>query len=175
MPAEPSPAPQSAPRSEADLMALYSKRILALTAAIPHLGKLAAPQARVSRRAPLCGSTVSVEVALGPDGRIAEFAQEPKACALGQASAAILGGGAIGRTPEEIAQARDALKAMLKQNAPPPGPPFADLEVLTAARGYPNRHASILLAFEALAEAAAAAQAQTAQKPTPPPEPGSGA
>ena len=148
----------------ADLMALYSRRILALTAAIPHLGRVDAPQASVNRRAPLCGSTVTVDVTLGPDGRILAFAQEPKACALGQASAAILGGGALGRTPEEIAQARDGLKAMLKEGAPPPGPPFADLEVLTAARSYPNRHASILLAFEALAEAAAQAAALQAER-----------
>lgn len=174
MPAETSSAP--AQKSEADLMALYSKRILALTAAIPHLGRLEAPQASVSRRAPLCGSTVTVDVALGPDGRIAAFAQEPKACALGQASASILGGGALGRTPAEIAEARDALRAMLKEGAAPPDGPFADLEVLTAARGYPNRHPSILLAFEALAEAASqAAQNTAAQKTAPPPEAGRGA
>ncbi len=144
----------------ADLMALYSKRILALTAAIPHLGRLEAPQASVSRRAPLCGSTTTVDLSLGPDGRVAEFAQEPKACALGQASSAILGGGILGRSPEELSAARDALKAMLREGAPPPEGPFHDLEVLTAARGYANRHASILLAFEAAAEAAALAQAR---------------
>lgn len=134
--------------ADTDLMQLYSRRILALTTAIPHQGRLAAPQGSAMRRSPQCGSSVTVDVALD-GGRIAEFAQEVRACALGQASAAVLGAAVIGRTRDEIAAARDQLLAMLKQDAPPPLAPFQDLETLLPARGYPNRHASILLAWEA--------------------------
>jgi NifU-like protein involved in Fe-S cluster formation len=124
-----------------DLMKLYSQRILALAAGIPHVGRLAAPDGSAMKRSPLCGSTVTVDVKL-KDGHIADFAQDVKACALGQSSASVLGA-------QEIARARDQLEAMLKQGGPAPGAPFDELGVLEPARDYKNRHASILLAWEA--------------------------
>ncbi|NKX46475.1 iron-sulfur cluster assembly scaffold protein [Roseicyclus persicicus] len=137
---------------DSDLIKLYSQRILALAADIPHRGRLEAPQASIRKRAPLCGSTVTVDLDM-EDGRIARFAQDVKACALGQASAALMGADIIGRTRAEIEAARDQLRAMLKDGAPPPGAPFHGFEVLEPARDYRNRHASILLALEATAEA----------------------
>ena len=137
---------------ETDLIKLYSARILALAADIPHLGRLDAPQATVKKRSPLCGSTVTVDLRL-ENGRIAEFAQDVKACALGQASAAVVGGAVIGATRPQIEAARDQLKAMLKSDGPVPDAPFDGLEVLLPARDYKNRHASILLALDATAEA----------------------
>lgn len=138
--------------SDSDLMQLYSRRILALTTVIPHLGRLTDPQAEATRRAPHCGSSVSVQLRLS-GGRIAEFAQEVRACALGQASASVLGQAVIGCDRAEIAAARDDLRAMLKDDAPPPAAPFDALEALIPARAYPNRHASILLAWEATLDA----------------------
>lgn len=144
-----------------DMIRLYSQRILALAADIPLTGPLERPQVSARRRSPLCGSTVTVDLVLGPDGRIADFRQDVKACALGQASAAVLGRHALGASRDEIAVARDALAAMLKSGGPVPGAPFDELEVLEPARDYRNRHASILLAWEAtlaaLDEALAAA------------------
>lgn len=144
-----------------DLVKLYSGRILELAADIPHLGHLPAPQGSARRRSPLCGSTVTAEVVM-KDGRVAEFAQDVKACALGQAAAAVVGASAIGRSRAEVEAARDALKAMLREGAPPPAPPFDGFEVLIPARDYKNRHASILLSIEALAEAMAAAETAAA-------------
>ena len=144
-----------------DLVKLYSGRILELAADIPHLGHLPAPQGSARRRSPLCGSTVTAEVVM-KDGRIAEFAQDVKACALGQAAAAVVGASAIGRSRAEVEAARDALKAMLREGAPPPAAPFDGFEVLIPARDYKNRHASILLSIEALAEAMAAADTAAA-------------
>ena len=72
-----------------------------------------------------------------------------KACALGQASASVLGRHVIGAGRDEIARARDELAAMLKSGGPAPGAPFDELEVLQPARDYRNRHASILLAWDA--------------------------
>lgn len=137
---------------ETDLIKLYSGRILALAADIPHLDRLSAPDATIKRRAPLCGSTVTVDVNV-EDGRIAEFGQDVKACALGQASASIVGNAILGTTRAQVETARDQLVAMLKQNGPPPDAPFDGLEVLIPARDYKNRHASILLALEATLEA----------------------
>jgi NifU-like protein involved in Fe-S cluster formation len=131
-----------------DLIQLYSKRILALAADIPHAERLAEPEGSAMKRSPLCGSTVTADVTL-EGGRVAAFGQDVKACALGQASAAVLGGAVIGRTRDEIAAARDALRAMLKDGGPAPAAPFDGLEALTPARDFKNRHASILLAFDA--------------------------
>ena len=141
--------------SDSDLVKLYSGQILALAADIPHLGRLAVADGSARKRSPLCGSTITVDVAVR-DGRVVAFAQDVKACALGQASAAVLGGVVIGRNLAELTVARDALAAMLKGGAVP-APPFDGYKVLTPAREYKNRHASILLALEATCEAIAAA------------------
>ncbi|MEX0348487.1 MAG: iron-sulfur cluster assembly scaffold protein [Paracoccaceae bacterium] len=137
---------------ETDLIKLYSGRILALAADIPHLDRLADPDASVKKRSPLCGSTVTVDVKM-KDGRVSEFGQDVKACALGQASAAVVGAAIIGTTRHQVETARDQLKAMLKHDGPAPDAPFDGLEVLIPAREYKNRHASIMLALEATAEA----------------------
>jgi NifU-like protein involved in Fe-S cluster formation len=144
--------------SDSDLIKLYSARILGLAADIPHLGRLAAPQGTARRRSPLCGSMVTVDVVV-KDGRVVEFAQDVKACALGQAAAAVLGQGVLGRNLVDLQTARDALRAMLKDHGPVPAAPFQGYEVLLPARDYKNRHASILLALEAVCEAMEVAQA----------------
>ncbi|KGM47878.1 iron-sulfur cluster assembly scaffold protein [Pseudooceanicola atlanticus] len=137
---------------ETDLVKLYSNRILALATDIPYQERLSNPSASVKKRAPLCGSTVTVDVGV-KDGRIAEFGQDVKACALGQASASIVGRAVIGCDRDQIHAARDALKAMLKQDGPTPPAPFEELEVLRPAQEYKNRHASILLTLDALSDA----------------------
>ena len=143
--------------NDTDLIKLYSSRILALAADIPHLGRLDAPDASVTRRSPLCGSSVTVDVQVA-DGRLAALGQDVKACALGQAAAAVTGAAAEGATLETVQRGRDQLKAMLKGKGGVPEAPFDGFEVLTPAVEYKNRHASILLSIEALAEAMAAAQ-----------------
>ena len=142
--------------ADSDLIKLYSQRILGLAADIPHLGRLEAPEGSARKRAPLCGSVVSVDLDL-EDGRVVRFAQDVKACALGQAAASVLGQHIIGCDRSEIARGRDQLAAMLSEGARAPDAPFADLDVLSAARDLPNRHASILLAFDAALEACDAA------------------
>ena len=137
--------------SDSELVKLYSGRILALAAAIPHLGRLPSPTGTCRKRSPLCGSTVTVDVEVS-EGRVVKFAQDVKACALGQASAAIFGGIAIGLTHAEIAEGRDALSAMLT-GGPVPAAPFDGYEVLIPARDYKNRHASIMLAIDACLQA----------------------
>jgi len=140
--------------ADADLMKLYSTRILGLAADIPHRARLEAPDATAKRRSPLCGSTVTVDISM-ENGRIAAFGQDVKACALGQASAAVVGRNIIGRTPEEIQKGRDQLYAMLKSGGPAPDAPFNALEVLGPAAEYKNRHASIMLVFDATLDALA--------------------
>jgi NifU-like protein involved in Fe-S cluster formation len=131
---------------------LYSTKILTLAANLPRAGRLAAPEASVEKIAKLCGSRVVVDVVM--DGtRVADFAQEVKACALGQAAAAVLGASVVGADVSEIEMARDAFRAMLKQGAEAPEGRFSDLFMLAPVKDYPARHASAMLAFEAAAEA----------------------
>ncbi len=136
-----------------DLIQLYSKRILALAADIPLTKPLKTCAGSAKRRSPLCGSTVTACVDLEGE-KISQFSQDVKACALGQASASVLGGAVIGKSRQEIAEARESLRAMLKDGAEPPVGDFGALEVLSPAKDYKNRHASILLALDATVEAA---------------------
>ncbi len=132
-----------------DMMKLYSKRILALAADLPKTERLEAPDATARKRSPLCGSTVTVDLALD-GGRIVDYGQDVKACALGQAAASIIGANILGRTHEEILDGRDQLHAMLTEDGPIPQAPFEELETLLPAKDYRNRHASILLTFDAI-------------------------
>ena len=136
---------------------LYSAKLLKLAANLPRLGRLAAPDASVEKVSKLCGSRVLVDVAVQGDV-VTDFAQEVKACALGQASAAVLGAHVIGASLAELETARGQLKAMLKTGAAAPDGRFADLGVLAPVKDYPARHASTMLAFEAVTEAVRKAQ-----------------
>jgi NifU-like protein involved in Fe-S cluster formation len=138
--------------ADSDLIKLYSGRILALASDIPLTDRLEAPDATVKKRSPQCGSTVTVDVVVR-DGRVKAFGQDVKACALGQASAAILGAHVLGQDQTTLTDLRDGVRAMLTAGGPVPAAPFADYEVLVPAREFRNRHASILLALDATVEA----------------------
>ncbi len=140
---------------------IYNSRILELAADIPRLGRLTRPDATATAHSRLCGSTITVDLTLR-DGRVADYAQEVKACALGQASASVLARHIIGSTPQELRDAHDALRRMLKENGPPPDGKWADRAVLEPVRDYTARHASTLLAFDATVEALDKAEKQSA-------------
>ena len=139
---------------------LYSAKLLKLAAEMPRAGRLADPDASSEKVSKLCGSRVTVDVKVDGD-RVTDFAQDVKACALGQASAAVLGAHVIGASLAELETTRDAFKAMLKADGPPPAGRFADLALLAPVKDYPARHTSTLLAFEAAAEAVREAGAKT--------------
>lgn len=145
---------------------LYSAKILKAAANMPRAGRLAHPNASAEKVSKLCGSRVLVDVAL-KDGLVVDYAQEVKACALGQAAAAIMGEHVIGATVQEIETARDALRAMLKEGGPPPEGRFADLAMLAPVKDYPPRHASTMLAFEATADACRKALARAGERTSP--------
>jgi NifU-like protein involved in Fe-S cluster formation len=141
---------------------LYSARLLKLAANMPRAGRLAEPDGTAEKVAKLCGSKVVVDVKVEGD-RVVDFAQDVKACALGQAAAAVLGEHVVGATLPEIEMARDAFRAMLKQGAAAPEGRFSDLAMLAPVKDYPARHASTLLAFEATADAVRQAMERTSR------------
>jgi len=132
---------------------LYSARILSLAANLPHSGRLATPQGSAERVAKLCGSKAVVDVTLDDDGRIKDFAQRVKACALGQAAAGVVGESILGASATEILEARDAMLAMLKSGGDGPEGRFEGLRVLKQVTDYPARHASTMVALEAVLDA----------------------
>ena len=140
---------------------IYNARILELAAAVPAPTTLERSDGSATRHSKLCGSVVRVDVAM--DGNaVADVAMQVKACALGQAAASVMYANAVGATTAEIVEARDALRSMLKDGGEAPGGRFADLAFLAPVKDYRARHASTLLAAEALAEAAVAASGRAA-------------
>lgn len=135
---------------------LYNTEILRLAASIPHHRRLVDPMGSSERRSPICGSRVTVDVRLA-DGRVSEVGMLVRACALGQASSSLLAANILGRTPDELAAARDQLTAWLAGDGPVPDWP--GMQVFAPALAVTARHPSIRLAFEAAAEAAATAAA----------------
>ncbi len=131
---------------------VYNKRILELAANIPRTGRLAAPDATAVAHSKLCGSKVTVDITMDGD-RVADFAHEVKACALGQASSSIMARHVVGATVAELRAVRDAARRMLKEGGDPPSGEWAELEVLLPVRDYKARHASTLLTFDAVVDA----------------------
>lgn len=136
---------------------LYNREILRLAASTATAVRLAEPMASVEKRSPVCGSRVTIDVTLDDRGRLTAIGMLVRACALGQASAALFAESAMGATPGDLAAARDALTAWLADAGPLPDWP--GIEVLAPALPHRARHASIRLAFEAGADAAALAEA----------------
>ena len=135
-----------------ELNALYNDRILELAALIPPARRLERPDASASAHSKLCGSTISIDIALDGD-RIADYAQTVKACLLGQAAASIVAANVVGSTTDEVRRVAGEMRRMLKENGPPPAGKWADLGVLQPVREVKGRHASTLLAFEAILRA----------------------
>ncbi|RMB53939.1 NifU-like protein involved in Fe-S cluster formation [Sphingomonas sp. PP-CE-3A-406] len=131
---------------------LYNAEILRLAATIPHHERLAKPMATAEKRSPICGSRVTIDVAVDDEGRVSEVGLLVRACALGQASSSLLASNILGRTPAELAAARDALTAWLAREGD--APDWPGMDIFTPALDYTARHPSIRLAFEAAAEAA---------------------
>ena len=140
---------------------LYNDKILAYAANIPRLGRLEHPDASATHRSRLCGSQVTVDVKM-EDGRVADFAHDVKACALGQASSSIMAQNVIGLTVPELEALEATVTAMLKAGGPPPSGKFADFAVLAPVAEHKSRHASTLLTFGATLEAARKASLEEA-------------
>lgn len=128
---------------------IYNAHILELAGNIGRIGRLAAPDATATRNAKLCGSRITVDLRMEGDV-VADYAHEVKACALGQAAAAVMAKSVVGATAAELRQARDEMLAMLKEGGPAPTGRFAELRYLEPVRDFKARHASTMLVFEAV-------------------------
>ena len=132
---------------------LYHDTIMAHARKPLHAGKLDDADARATVDNPLCGDRVTIELKLsGPT--VSKVAHVVRGCALCQASASMLAEGAIGAQPAEVTAAREAIRAMLRDQAAPPDGRWAGFAAFLPARNAPSRHECVLLPFAAFARAA---------------------
>ncbi|MBI2717414.1 MAG: iron-sulfur cluster assembly scaffold protein [Rhizobiales bacterium] len=131
---------------------IYNRKILEFAADIPRLRRLDHPDATAVAHSRLCGSKVTVDLAMA-DGVVTDFGHDVKACALGQASSSIMARHVVGSTGSELKDLREQMYHMLKDNGPPPTGKWADLEALVPVRDFKARQPSTLLTFDAVADA----------------------
>ena len=127
----------------------YTREILRLAASIPYLEPFEALEDTTERRSPTCGSRMRVAVELDWAGRVKRLRQAVEACAYGQASAALMGGHAMGRSADEVALGLAELEAWLAGKGEVPAA-WPGLDELAPARTRKGRHGAILLPFRAL-------------------------
>jgi NifU-like protein involved in Fe-S cluster formation len=131
---------------------IYSQRILELAAAMSRTARLAVPQATATAHSKLCGSTVTVDLAMEGDV-VTDYGQKVKACLLGQSAASVMGREVVGSTAAELRAVGAAMRKMLKEDGPPPDGKWGDLAALEKVRDYKARHASTMLVFDAVEDA----------------------
>ncbi|MFZ4689082.1 MAG: iron-sulfur cluster assembly scaffold protein [Polymorphobacter sp.] len=143
---------------------LYNTQILRLAASTAGAVRLAAPQASAVKVSPVCGSKVTADIDLGADGRVSAFGMEVRACALGQAAAALVAADIVGKTPDDLVTARAELADWLGGRCGD-APVWPGMAVFDPARPHRARHPSILLTFDAAIAAAAAVSESPAAVP----------
>ncbi len=131
---------------------IYSMEVLKLAGNITRAEGLDDAQASVSVASPLCGSSITVDLNYA-DGRVTDFGQRIKACALGQAAASVMARVVIGKSLEDLRQVRDRMNEMLENDGPPPAGDWAALAALKPAHRLKPRHGAILLPFKAVIQA----------------------
>ncbi|MBT3070587.1 iron-sulfur cluster assembly scaffold protein [Rhodomicrobium sp. Az07] len=137
---------------------IYTGRVLELSANMPRSGRLETPDATASAHSRLCGSRITVDLRMEGD-RVTDYAQDVRACLLGQTSAAVMGANIVGSTAAELRSVGAKMRRMLKEGGEPPSGRWADLAILEMVREYKARHASTLLVFDAVEDAIAEIEA----------------
>lgn len=140
--------------------ALYNRDILRLASSLIPNHRLDASDGSAEVRSPLCGSRIQADIVTDVDGKLQELALRANACALGQASAAILTTNALGMSVQDIAELRDGVASALRREGDMPIC-WPELALLAAACDYPSRHAAILLPYDAILAAANILKAPT--------------
>lgn len=138
---------------------LYTNEIMSFAAHIPHIGVLADAQGQGMAHSKLCGSRIKVTLNM-EKGVVSEFAQNVKACLVGQASASMVGQNIIGCTRLELADTREDVRIMLEEGGKPPVGKWDAFALLEPVRNYKSRYSTVLIAFDAALEAIDMAQAK---------------
>ncbi len=137
-----------------DALELYSEKLVALCADVSEPRRLEKPDGSAHLRSRLCGSTVTIDVALDEEERVTDLGYDIKACSLGSAATAILARHAKGADRAALDQIRVAVQAMLSGSGAievPDG--WEEVAILAPARDVRSRHSAIMIVFDAAAKA----------------------
>lgn len=130
---------------------LYSPALLGLATGLADYPLDPALPLTAVARSRTCGSVITIGLMLDADRRVARIGMQVSACAIGQASAALLAQGIIGAAPAQIAATAEGLERWLAGEGELP--PWPGLEPLTPALLHPGRHGALLLPWKAACEA----------------------
>jgi len=141
---------------------LYTKEIMSFAAHIPSIGVLKGAQGSGTAHSRLCGSRINVTLNMA-GGRVSEFAQEVKACLVGQAASSMIAHNIMGVSRDELLLVREQVRVMLEEEGAPPDGKWGDFALLVPVRKYRSRHSTVLIAFDAVLEAMEMTQKETSQ------------
>ncbi|NBB26539.1 iron-sulfur cluster assembly scaffold protein [Porphyrobacter sp. SLTP] len=106
---------------------------------------------RADARSRSCGSVIALGLALAENGHVGQIGMTVSACAIGQASAALLARSAVGADPARIVDTMSTLTTWLAGESGLPDWP--GLDVLSPALPHAGRHGALLLPWKAACEA----------------------
>ena len=136
------------------LASLYHDRIRTLAATVRNDRRLEGADLSLTQVSPLCGSRVTLDIALDAALRIKAFGWRVRACTLGAAATALVVRSAQGLRLHAAAGWHDAMQRRLEgEDAAVEG--LETPEIFDAARPFRARHGAVLLPFAILAEACA--------------------
>ena len=130
---------------------LYSPALLGLATELAEFPLQDTLPLRAEARSRSCGSVIALGLALAENGRVGQIGMRVSACAIGQASAALLARSALGADPARIVDATATLTTWLAGEGGLPDWP--GLDVLSPALPHPGRHGALLLPWKAACEA----------------------
>jgi NifU-like protein involved in Fe-S cluster formation len=126
---------------------LYTPELLALTLELAQWPAMENLPLHADARSATCGSTLALDLALDDSDHITTLGLRVRACAVGQAAAALFARKAIGTDIAALLGAHDRIEGWLEGEAPLPDWP--GLELIATAREYPARHGAIMLPWKA--------------------------
>lgn len=130
---------------------LYSPALLGLATELAQFPLSDALPLRAEARSRSCGSVIALGLALAENGRVGQIGMTVSACAIGQASAALLARSALGADPARIVDTTATITTWLAGESGLPDWP--GLDVLSPALPHPGRHGALLLPWKATCEA----------------------
>ncbi|HEY3118696.1 MAG TPA: SUF system NifU family Fe-S cluster assembly protein [Chloroflexota bacterium] len=98
---------------------------------------------------PLCGDELDLTARID-QGRVAEAGFEARACSIVHASADIMAGLILGKSPDEVFELAERFEEMMSGDDPELGPQLGELTALREVRRYPVRVRCALLPWSTI-------------------------
>lgn len=132
------------------LRGLYQEILLDHYRAPRRQGTLPSPTASLRETNPLCGDDVTVDVRIGPGGRIADIRFRGKGCSICIASASMMSEGVAGQSAAAVRALTEEVKRLTKGEPRKDKTDLDDLEALGGVSKFPVRIKCALLPWMTL-------------------------